>query len=173
MHVHLSPPPPLGVRGVAPQGQHRVGEPTWVDDFGTGSAAAIAGGVTTIGNMTFPAAGESLRAALDRNLAAAGALAGVDYVLHPVLARADNEALAELPRLAAAGHLSLKLFMVAEEFDSQADAMIEVVRVAGQHGMLTLIHCEDGALVRFAGRSLLRAGRGGLTDWAASRPVGA
>ena len=27
--------------------------------------------------------------------------------------------------------------------------------------------------LRFAGRSLLRAGRGGLTDWAASRPVGA
>jgi dihydropyrimidinase len=49
--------------------------------------------------------------------------------------------------------------------------MIEAVRIAGQHGMLTLIHCEDGALVRFAGERLLAAGRGGLAHWAASRPV--
>ena len=27
--------------------------PLWVDDFWTGSLAAIAGGITTIGNMTF------------------------------------------------------------------------------------------------------------------------
>src|SRR5215469_14389238 len=161
MHVHLSPPP------------HQPGTPTWVDDFGTGSAAAIAGGVTTIGNMTFPADGESLHDALDRDLGAARGLAAVDYVLHPVLTSPVSEALAELPRLAAAGHLSLKLFMVDEEFESQAAAMIEAVRIAGQHGMLTLIHCEDGALVRFAGERLLRAGRGGLADWAASRPVAA
>jgi dihydropyrimidinase len=161
MHVHLSAPP------------GKAGEPTWVDDFGTGSAAAIAGGVTTIGNMTFPAGGESMRAALDRDLAAAGPLAGVDYALHPVLSRPDAEALAELPQLAAGGYLTIKLFMVGEEFDAWADSMIEAVRIAGQHGMLTLIHCEDGALVRFAGRSLLRAGRGALADWAASRPVAA
>jgi dihydropyrimidinase len=49
--------------------------------------------------------------------------------------------------------------------------MIEAVRIAGLHGMLTLIHCEDGALVRFAGERLLAAGGGGLADWAASRPV--
>jgi len=160
MHVHLSSPPPA-----------EPGEPAWVDDFGSGSAAAIAGGVTTIGNMTFPAAGDSLAESLDRDLAAAKALAGVDYVLHPVLTSPSAEALAELPRLAAAGHTSLKLFMVGEEFEARADGMIEAVRVAGQHGMLTLLHCEDGALVRFAGQQLLRAGRGGLADWAASRPV--
>ena len=39
--------------------------------------------------------------------------------------------------------------------------------------MLTLIHCEDGALVRFADEQLLAAGRGALADWADSRPVAA
>jgi dihydropyrimidinase len=97
----------------------------------------------------------------------------VDYVLHPVLASPTPAALAELPELAQAGHTSLKLFMVAEEFESQADGMIEAVRLAGQHGMLTLIHCEDGALVRFAAERLLAAGRGGIADWAPSRPVAA
>src|ERR1700727_1179925 len=43
MHVHLSPggPPEPGV-------------PSWTDDFHSGSRAAIAGGVTTGGNMTLP-----------------------------------------------------------------------------------------------------------------------
>ena len=42
MHVHLTPggPPEPGVPG-------------WADDFHSGSRAAIAGGVTTVGNMTF------------------------------------------------------------------------------------------------------------------------
>jgi len=31
----------------------RLEPPTWVDDFWSGSRAAIAGGITTIGNMTF------------------------------------------------------------------------------------------------------------------------
>jgi dihydropyrimidinase len=160
MHVHLSSPEP-------PQ----PGVPTWVDDFASGSAAAIAGGVTTIGNMTFPADGQTLRQALARDLSAARGAAAIDYVLHAVMDRPSAQALAEIPLLAAAGHTSLKLFMMSDEFETRAAEMIEAVRVAGQHGMLTLIHCEDGALVRFAGQQLLAAGRGGLADWAESRPV--
>ncbi|HEX6930942.1 MAG TPA: amidohydrolase family protein [Streptosporangiaceae bacterium] len=160
MHVHLSSPEPP-----------EPGEPAWVDDFASGSAAAIAGGITTIGNMTFPADGDSLHQSLERDLATARQQAAVDYVLHPVLMNPSVQALAELPELARAGHTSLKLFMVAEEFDAQADGMIEAVRIAGRHGMLTLIHCEDGALVRFAGEELLAAGRGSIANWSPSRPV--
>ena len=159
MHVHLSssePPEP--------------GAPDWVDDFASGSAAAIAGGVTTIGNMTFPLAGQSLQQALARDLAAARDTAAVDYVLHPVLDSPSDEALAELPLLAGQGHTSLKVFMTTREFEAQAGEVIAAIRIAGQNGMLTLIHCEDGALVRFIGQQLLAAGRGGLADWAESRP---
>jgi len=162
MHVHLSSPEPP-----------EPGTPGWVDDFASGSAAAIAGGVTTIGNMTFPGPGQSLRQALARDLAAARDTAAVDYVLHPVLADPAPAELAELPRLAGEGHTSLKLFMVAEDFEANADGMLAAVGIAGRHGMLTLIHCEDGALVRFAGQALLAAGRGGLADWGRSRPVAA
>ncbi|HEX9066251.1 MAG TPA: amidohydrolase family protein [Streptosporangiaceae bacterium] len=162
LHVHLSSPelPEPGV-------------PAWCDDFDSGSAAAAAGGITTIGNMTFPAPGDSLTAALDRDLTAARDQARVDYLLHPVLAEPVPAALAELPALAAAGHTSVKLFMVAEEFDAHASAMVEAVSIAGRHGMLTLIHCEDGPLVRLAGQRLVRAGQGGLEHFAASRPVAA
>jgi len=159
MHVHLSSPEP-------PQ----PGVPAWVDDFASGSAAAIAGGVTTIGNMTFPGTGQSLRQALARDLEAASGAAGVDYVLHAVLSDPSPEALAELPLLAEAGHTSLKVFMTFGGFETHTGEMIAAIATAGQLGMLTLIHCEDGALVRFAGQRLLASGRGGLADWAESRP---
>ena len=160
MHVHLSSPQPA-----------EPGRPAWVDDFVSGSAAAVAGGVTTIGNMTFPAAGQSLRQALERDLSAARGSAGVDYVLHPVLFDPSPEALADLPALAFEGHMSLKLFMTSAEFETRTPEMIAAVRLAGQHGMLTLLHCEDRALLSFASEQLLASGRGGLADWAASRPV--
>jgi dihydropyrimidinase len=162
MHVHLSSPEPP-----------EPGVPAWVDDFASGSAAAIAGGVTTIGNMTFPGEGQSLSQALARDLEAASGAAAVDYVLHPVLGHPSPEALAELPLLAAAGHTSLKVFMTFGGFETDAAEMITAIQLAGQLGMLTLMHCEDGALVRFAGEQLLASGRGRLADWAQARPVSA
>ncbi len=160
MHVHLSSPEPP-----------EPGVPAWVDDFRSGSRAAIAGGVTTIGNMTFQRDGESLRQALDRDLAAAADGAAVDYVLHPVLDDPSPESLAELPVLAAGGHQSLKIFMIFPAFETHADEMLAAIRTAGYSGTLTMLHCEDGALVRAAGQRLLAQGRGGLADWAGSRPV--
>jgi dihydropyrimidinase len=162
MHVHLSLPSP-------PQ----PGAAAWVDDFSSGSRAAIAGGVTTVGNMTFPWDGQSLSAAIARDLAAAASSAAVDYVLHPVLLSPTDQALAELPALAADGHTSLKLFMMMPEFDTQIDAAIAAIQLAGQHGMLTLLHCEDGALVRFAGAELVAQGRGGVANYPLSRPESA
>jgi len=55
-HVHLSVPP-------------EEKDVRWVDDFASGSAAALAGGITTLGNMTFPASGETLLAQLERERA--------------------------------------------------------------------------------------------------------
>jgi dihydropyrimidinase len=159
MHVHLSPGSPP-VRGT----------PAWVDDFASGSRAAIAGGVTTVGNMTFPWDGQPLAEAVARDLAAAASGAAVDYVLHPVLTSPGPDAVAELPGLAAEGHASVKLFMMMPEFESQIDQVIAAIALAGRSGMLTLLHCEDGALVRFAGERLLAAGRGSVANWAPSRP---
>ena len=159
MHVHLSlSSPPL------------PGKPTWIDDFSSGSRAAIAGGVTTIGNMTFPWEGQSLSEAIARDLAAAASGAAVDYILHPVLSSLTAATVAELPGLAADGHTSVKLFMMMPEFELRIDEVISAIQTAGRSGMLTLLHCEDGALVRFAGSQLLAQDRGSVANWALSRP---
>jgi hypothetical protein len=61
-----------------------------VDDFWSGSRAAITGGITTIGNMTNPVPDEdgtqeTPGAAITREMAAAAPEAAVDWFLHPIL----------------------------------------------------------------------------------------
>jgi dihydropyrimidinase len=61
----------------------RLEFPIWVDDFWSGSRAAIAGGITTIGNMTYPVPDEKgteepPSAAITREMAGAAPEAAVD-----------------------------------------------------------------------------------------------
>jgi dihydropyrimidinase len=159
VHVHLTSPYDPG-----------PGVELWVDDFYSGSLAAMAGGVTTIGNMTFQRAGETLRDALARDLAAAERDAAVDYILHPVLSDPSPESLTQIPELAAEGHTSLKIFMVFENFDTRVDAYLQAMRLAARNGVLTMLHCEDGALIRCVCRELMAQGLGAPKYYPDSRP---
>ena len=149
MHVHLSQPPA------------EPGEPTWVDDFGSGSAAAIAGGITTIGNMTFPPEGLTMRQALDTDDAAASGASAVDYVLHPVLPVPTPEALAELPGLAADGFRTLKIFMVMNEFEEHTgrDGRGDPGRRAAGHADPAALRGRRAGPVRRGAAGRGRAGR--------------
>jgi dihydropyrimidinase len=137
-HVHLSNPP--GERGGA----------VWVDDFTSGSAAALAGGITTVGNMSFPAAGETPMGTLRREEPLAQGQATADVFLHPVLSHITPEVLAEIPRLSGAGCTSVKIFMIGAEFDAQVEAYVQAIALTGRAGLMTLIHCEDHALIQTA-----------------------
>jgi len=160
VHVHLSQPAPP-----AP------GRELWVDDFFSGSLAAIAGGITTIGNMTFQWPGETLGDALARDLGVAGHDAAVDFILHPVLTDPTDAVIAEIPALGDRGHTSLKIFMTRGNFEPQLDRYLEAMRRAAAAGMLTLVHCEDGGLMRFLHRRLAAEGREALRYYPDSRPV--
>ena len=162
VHVHLSTP------SDDPDREH------WVDDFDSGSEAALGGGVTTIGNMTFQRRGESLREALDRDLARARDQARIDYLLHPVLTDPTPAALEEVPALAAEGHRSLKLFMTLDDFDARLEAYTRALAAAGQAGSITMVHCEDHNALRCACEALFAAGAGrDLHRFGDSRPVAA
>jgi dihydropyrimidinase len=141
------------------------------EDFFTGSEAAIAGGITTIGNMTFQRKGESLHAALTRELAVAERDAAVDYILHPVVMDPSEQTISEIPLLASKGHTSIKIFLLFEHFDRQVDSYVRVMQAAARSGVLTMLHCEEGALIRCICRELLAQGLGGPRYYPASRPV--
>ncbi|HEY7200892.1 MAG TPA: amidohydrolase family protein, partial [Candidatus Dormibacteraeota bacterium] len=158
-HVHLSSPP----------GDTRPG-PRWVADFASGSRAALAGGVTTVGNMTFLGQGETPLAGLAREAESVRAQAIADVICHPVIDDVSPAVLDEIPRLLDAGCGTIKCFMSAPGFDAQAAAYVEAIRRAGESGLLTMVHCEDQALLRDAVARLVAAGRTSLRHYAESRP---
>ena len=157
-HVHLSTPP-----------GPREG-PQWVDDFTSGSAAALAGGITTLGNMTFLAPDETPLAGLAREAATARAQTICDLFLHPVLGAITPDVLAEIPALLGAGCNTIKYFTTPPSFDAQIAGYVEATRRAGAERLLTLIHCEDSALLSDAAATLAAAGQTSLRYYAESRP---
>ncbi len=159
-HVHLSSPP-----------QRVVEEHRWVDDFTSGSAAALAGGITTLGNMTFLTAGETPLAGLAREADVAREQTITDLFLHPVLGETAPAVLDEIPHLLASGCNTIKFFMSFAHFDPQVVGYTEATRRAGASSLLTLIHCEDFALMADAVARLTAEGRTSLRHYAESRPV--
>jgi dihydropyrimidinase len=158
-HVHLSSP---GARSPGPR---------WVDDFTSGSAAALAGGVTTIGNMTFLLPGELPLAGLEREAALVREQAMANVFLHPVLSEITPEVLDQIPQLRPHGGNSIKFFTVMPRFDPQVRGYVEAVQRAGDNGLITLIHCEDYALIEHATDRLVASGRSAIHHYPASRPI--
>ncbi len=151
--------------------QIRQTEPIWVDDFWTGSLAAIAGGITTVGNMTFPLPGESARDAVAREMAGAAPEAAVDWFLHPVLTDLAAAAGGEIAALAADGHLSVKIFLTMPEVAADQRGLLAAAGAARQAGALTLLHCEEPGLLERTGQQLIAQGRGAVANFPDARPV--
>jgi len=157
-HVHISPVS-LPNRQLA-----------WVDDFGSGTRAAAAGGVTTIGDITFPRSDENPSQAVQRTALEAEHQSYVDFVLHPVMLDPSPENRSGLTRLATDGFTTLKVFMNLGDFDARVDDYIEVFSEAARLGLLVLVHCEDAPITRFLTRLLTRQGRTELTNFPLTRP---
>src|SRR5580704_8275088 len=151
-----------------------LGEPkSWMDDFWTGSLAAIAGGITTVGNMTFALPGESMTAAIARDMAGAAAEAAVDWFRHPVLTPLGEHTAGEIAELAADGHTSIKVFLSDPEFAAGTPGLADAVAAAGRAGSLTLVHCEDAGMLHRAGQDLIDSGHGAVRHFPEARPVSA
>jgi dihydropyrimidinase len=158
-HVHLTTvePDPEGIQ--------------WADDFTSGSEAALAGGITTVGNMTFLRRGETMLEGLQREEALIRQQAIADVILHPVISDPRPEIIEEIADLEAAGHTDIKFFMSTPTFDSRVSGFLAATREAGARGLLTMIHCEDYPIIRESVDRLLADGRGSLRYYAESRPI--
>src|SRR5690348_4520057 len=146
-HVHL-----MCAQITAQLAAAEPGEPTWADDFWTGSLAAIAGGITTVGNMTFALPGETMTEAIAREAAGASAEAAVDWFLHPVLTGLGDGTPAEIADLAADGHTSVKVFLSDPDYAAGTPGLADAIHAAGGAGSLTLVHCEDAGILQRTSR---------------------
>jgi hypothetical protein len=156
----------------------RVGFPVWVDDFWSGSRAAIAGGITTVGNMTYPVPDEggteeTPGAAITREMAGAAGEAAVDWFLHPVVLHPAALSEGEVGALAGARHASIKMFLADPDLAADEPALLAAAAAAQAAGSVTLLHCEDGMMLAQASEQLIAAGRGAVANFPDARPVAA
>ena len=143
----------------------------FVDDLTSGSQAALAGGITTIGNMTVPGRDQTVQEALARDEEFVRRMAIADILLHPVLLDPSQLDEAAIEALAEAGHTSVKIFMVIPSFDRYLREYVRVMRQAGAAGLLCVVHCEDPAIIAEATDALVAAGKSSLLHYADSRPI--
>ena len=146
-------------------------DPGWVDDFDSGSQAALAGGITTLGNMSFVLPSETLGHRMDVEGEMVRRQSIADVMLHPVLLSPMGTAVEEVATLPERGVTSLKFFMSFPSFEAFAGQFLLAMRAAGQAGSMTMIHCEDLATIECCSTLIGRKAHQHLADFAETRPV--
>lgn len=148
------------------------GRADW-EGFETGSTAFAAGGGTLFVDMPLNASPPTLDAAsFDAKLAAARGAARTDFALWGGIVPGNAE---QLPGLAARGVAGFKAFMSSsgiDDFHAADDATLwRGMQVAGDLGLPVLLHAENDAITAALARESVAAGRTGIRDYLASRPV--
>jgi dihydropyrimidinase len=160
-------------------------------NFTAESAAALAGGATTIstmitaGNVGFgggrgvapatppppnPYANETLADVIRRTDEKIKAEAMADFIVH-VTVNDPAKRLDQLEGLVKAGQPSIKIFMNRPGFVEQERAYIALIRKTGEVGVLPLVHCEDDTLIYDIGQKFIAEGKGDIRYVPLARPV--
>lgn len=153
---------------------HLVAEPTettMADDFTSGSKAAFAGGITTLGQMAFPVdfINEAPLETLERETTAIQQQAMADFFVHTTIYALHESSIAQLENLAERGQPSVKVFMPF--LGPQDESLLSLLSSAKEGGVTVLIHCEDQALIAYKSKSLMKRGSADIRHYPSSRPA--
>jgi allantoinase len=143
------------------------------EGFETGTAAAAAGGTTTVVDMPLNAKPPTIdAAAFDRKRAAAEGRALCDFALWGGLVPGNADRLEEL---AARGVVGFKAFMTATGMPDFAMAddltLYEGMRAAAPLGLPVAVHAESEAITSTLAARARHEGRRGMRDYLRSRPA--
>jgi dihydropyrimidinase len=146
-------------------------EPVWVDDYTSGSQAALAGGITSVGNMSLVLPWESIadRVRKEEDLIARQAIA--DVFFHTIVVAPGAALIDEVGRAVRAGQSSMKIFMCMPTFEANVPQFTRVMKATGEAGGITLVHCEDLATIECCTTMLTDRAHADLSHFADSRPV--
>ncbi len=144
-----------------------------MDDYTSGSRAALAGGITTISNFGGVADGETPAETLARAMPEIRAQTIADVIFHPIVSDPTSATGETLAALVDAGQTTIKVFMVRPTFDANAPGFVHTMHAAREHGVLMMMHCEDAAIVQVTAERMVAEGRGSLAHFADARPVAA
>jgi dihydropyrimidinase len=162
-HTHLLPELPNPPRTSGNQ-----------DDYVSGSAAAFAGGVTTVSNFIGFQGDEDVDAFADRIVAQVGKSGAADFFIHVSMGRDPTRFTqpATLEKMARRGLTSTgENFLANLAFDVNALGFYKAFKASGAAGVLSMMHCEDASIVADARETMVAEGRGSLHNIAQSAPV--
>lgn len=141
------------------------------DSWFVESRAAAFGGVTTVVDFATQYQGQTLEEAVEVRLEES-APSVIDYAFHVMItdiAPGEEDRLGILPEL---GVPSIKLYTTYRPNYYADDATIlRLLEAAGRYGMLTLVHCENDAMVTAQTEALVAAGKTSLRYHGAARPA--
>jgi dihydropyrimidinase len=142
------------------------------DDHYTGHKAAAFGGTTTVMDFVPQPDVGTLRSGVDGWHAKADDKAAVDFGFHMNITRLDEAVLAEIPRLVDEGITTLKVFTAYNgRLRLQDGEIFQVMRAGAEHGMLTMLHAENGDVIDILVREALAAGYRSPEWHALTRPA--
>ena len=152
--------------GIDPHSHLSIG----ADDYTSGSSAAIAGGVTTVSDFSTPRDGEPLAALVERAAARVAAEGIADFIVHSTISDPRGRP-AEMEALAELGQTSTKVFMNRPAFEEHIDEYLAMLDAAGEAGVMSMMHCEDGPILSHAVAELTAVGHTSLEYYPESRPL--
>ena len=153
-------------------------------NFTAESAAALAGGVTTISTMVSagsagfgggragapnPFANEDMAGTIRRTDEKIKAEAMADFILH-VIVNDPEKRIDQLEGLLKTGQPSIKIFMNRPGFVEHERGYVALIRKAGEVGVLPMIHCEDDTLINDIGERFIAQGKGDIRYVPEARP---
>lgn len=140
-------------------------------DFDTGHRAAAFGGTTTHIDFAVQPLGGTLAEGV-RIWQEKAAPAGIDYGFHMTLTDPRPEVLKEIPSMLDYGINSMKILMAYKgSFQVDDSGLFQTMRIAARHGMIVMVHAENGDVEYHLRAELLRAGLRTPNWHAASRPA--
>ncbi len=140
------------------------------DDFESGHIAAAFGGTTSHIDFVIQPIGGSLADGL-KVWREKATKACVDYGFHLAVTDLRDEVMAEIPSLLDEGITSLKLFMAYKNvFMIDDDTLFRAMQTAAKHGMIVMVHAENGDVEALLRPQLLAEGKTDPKYHANSRP---
>jgi dihydropyrimidinase len=115
-----------------------------VHDYWTGTRAAAFGGTTTVIDFSNQLPEGSLKKTLQDKVEEAEGKALVDWGVHPVITRPDQETLAEIPDVVEAGAPTIKCYMTYREDGLLVEDpdLVRIARCLADSGGMLMLHAE-------------------------------
>ncbi len=149
------------------------GRRTGWEGWATGSAAAAAGGVTTVVEMPLNASPPTVDTAVfDRKVASAAASSHVDFGLWGGVIPGNRD---QLRPLAERGVIGFKAFVsdsgVADFPAADTRTLLEAMETIAETGLTLAVHAESDEITSALARTAISEGRLSMRDYLASRPI--